>query len=164
MLAYYLKRPLSGFFIPLIESIIFCTLNVKQKQAFLTHFSHNFHTFHASNPLYMKILHKILILGVFLLMSTNSFGQNKTIDTERPISIVNESISASAVIEFHFSNSKNIDMKVYDINKVMVLEASWEKVQETFKKVDFSLLKSGIYFIHFFDQENLIFKKEISKI
>ena len=112
----------------------------------------------------MKILHKILFLGAFLFICANSFGQNQHNNSEQPISILNESITASMVIEFHFVESKEIDMIVYDLNEFVVKKKSWKDIKSAVKKIDFFELKNGAYSVRFYDHGNLISEKKVSKI
>ncbi|MFT5863147.1 MAG: hypothetical protein ACI828_001803 [Flavobacteriales bacterium] len=112
----------------------------------------------------MKILHKTLLLGVFLLISAHSFAQNNSVNPEQPISILNESTTASLVIEFSFVESKEIEMIVFDLNEVVVKKKSWKDLRSTVKKLDFSELKNGAYHVRFYDQTNLVFEKKVSKI
>ena len=112
----------------------------------------------------MKFLYKILLLGAFLMTSVLSFGQEKLNDSKQPISIVNTSIAASAVLEFNFSSPTDIELKVYDKQEVIVQTSSWKNVESTFTKSDFSLLKNGTYLARFYDQGTLIYEKELTKI
>jgi hypothetical protein len=112
----------------------------------------------------MKFLHRILLIGVLLLTSILSYGQEKLNDSKQPISIVNASIAASAVFEFNFSSPTDIELKVYDKQEVIVQTNSWKDVESTFTKFDFSLLKNGTYMTRFYDQGKLIYEKEVTKI
>lgn len=112
----------------------------------------------------MKFLHKILLIGAFLMTSVLSFGQEKLNDSKQPISIVNTSITASAILEFNFSSPTDIELKVYDNQEVIVQTNSWKNVESTFTKFDFSLLKNGTYMARFYDQGKLVYEKEVTKI
>lgn len=112
----------------------------------------------------MKILHKILVLGIFLLIGFNGFGQTNQYVPKQPVSILNESVSASLVIEFHFPEPKDIDLVIYDLDENIVNKTSWKDIKSTFQKLDFSEYKNGIYFIRFYSQSNLISEKKISKV